>query len=375
MEIRKLSVLLIEDDEEDYFITQSHLSEVEDFNYEVTWVNNCPDGIKQLEQNTFDICLLDYRLGEWTGLEFLATVKAFNQKTPIIFLTGQGDREIDVQAMEAGASDYLVKNNLDAYILERTIRHAIERKKYEIQLLDITEELTFALKEIKNSQQKLIDMENLKSVRELAGAVAHEFAQPLQALSNYLDLIKIGGNVEKYLPKSEKMVERIAELTQNLRNITSLSKKDYVDTQILDIKNASIINGNGNGNGKRKKVLVVDDEDVVLDTIVEMLQIKGIECDGTTNGYDALDYVKNNDYSLIISDVFMPKMSGPEFFNRVKETGNKSIFIFLTGFEITDDLTEVLSQADGLLNKPVSFDDFFKTLDKLNIYTEQAHKN
>jgi len=369
MDIRKLSILLIEDDEEDYFITKSHLSQVEGLSYEITWVNNCPDGIKQLEQNVFDVCLLDYRLGEWTGLEFLDTIKASELKTPIIFLTGQGDREIDVRAMEAGASDYLVKNNIDPYILERTIRYAIERKKYESQLLDITTDLSSALEEIKNNQKKLIDMENLKSVRELAGAVAHEFAQPLQALSNYLDLLKIGGNIEKYLPKSKDMVDRIAELTQNLRNITSLSKINYVDTQILDIKK-SINNGNGVGHIKSNKVLVVDDEDVVLETIVEMLQIRGIECDGTTNGYEALEYVKKNEYKMIISDVSMPEMSGPEFFNRVKATGNKSIFIFLTGYEVTDDLKDVIDRADGLLNKPVSFDEFFQKLDQLNISGE-----
>jgi CheY-like chemotaxis protein len=369
MEIRKLSILLIEDDEEDYFITKSHLSEVKDLQYEITWVNTCPDGKKQLEQNTFDVCLVDYRLGDWTGIEFLKTVNAFNQKTPFIFLTGQGDREIDVQAMEAGASDYLVKGNIDAYILERTIRHAIERKKYESQLLDITEELSSALKEIQDNQQKLIDMENLKSVRELAGAVAHEFAQPLQALSNYLELMKIGGKTDKYLSKSEQMVSRIAELTQNLRNITSLSKKDYVDTQILDLKKASVDNGNNNA----YKVLVVDDEDLILETILEMLQIRGIECDGTTNGHEALDFIKKNNYKLIISDVSMPKMSGPEFFRRVKEMGNKSIFIFLTGYEITDDVKDVIALADGLINKPVSFDDFFKTLDQLNIVANKVH--
>src|SRR5207244_2436622 len=50
-------------------------------------------------------------------------------KAPIILLTGQGEREIDVEAMKAGASDYLVKGRLDAGALERSIRYAIERKR------------------------------------------------------------------------------------------------------------------------------------------------------------------------------------------------------------------------------------------------------
>ncbi len=50
-------------------------------------------------------------------------------RAPIIMLTGQADHEIDLQAMQAGAADYLVKDELDAYRLERSIRYALERQR------------------------------------------------------------------------------------------------------------------------------------------------------------------------------------------------------------------------------------------------------
>jgi len=61
----------------------------------------------------------------------------------------------------------------------------------------------------------------------------------------------------------------------------------------------------------------------------------------------------------------MPTMSGPEFFNKVREMGNASTFIFLTGYEITEEVKKVIDMADGLLNKPVSFDSFFNKLDEI----------
>jgi len=361
MEEKKINILYIEDDVEDYYIIRDNLADVEGFNFKIEQATTCEKGMAMLSKNEHDVCLLDYRLGDCTGLDFLNHVNAFLQPTPIIFLTGQGDREIDVEAMKAGASDYISKQHIDGITLERTIRHAIERKKYEGQLLEVQDELTIAIMEIKDNQKKLIEMENLKSVRELAGAVAHEFAQPLQALTNYIGLIKHGGKINKYIERSEEMLGRIATLTENLRNITQLSKKDYVDTQILDINKLS----KEKSNGDSQKILIVDDESIILETLSEMFEIRGFQCTGVTTGKAALELLKKEYFDLIISDVNMPTMSGPEFFNKVREMGNASTFIFLTGYEITEEVKKVIDMADGLLNKPVSFDSFFNKLDEI----------
>ena len=71
------------------------------------------------------LCLLDYNLGARTGLDLLREVLARGCRTPIIMLTGNDDREVDVKAMEAGAADYLVKGQFGGPHLERSIRYAI----------------------------------------------------------------------------------------------------------------------------------------------------------------------------------------------------------------------------------------------------------
>jgi len=119
-------VLLVDDDEDDYIITRNLISEIRDRRYQLEWVDNYDAALAALHRHEHDICLLDYRLGSRTGLELLRESQPFNNGLPMILLTGQGDHEIDVEAMKFGAADYLVKSQLDADKLERAIRYAIE---------------------------------------------------------------------------------------------------------------------------------------------------------------------------------------------------------------------------------------------------------
>jgi PAS domain S-box-containing protein len=124
-----IRVLLVDDDEDDYLITRDLVSDVGERRHQLEWINNYHDGLAAIKRGEHDICLLDYRLGERTGLELLRELQSFKCLPPVILLTGQGDQEIDVEAMKAGAADYLVKSRLTADTLERSIRYAIERKR------------------------------------------------------------------------------------------------------------------------------------------------------------------------------------------------------------------------------------------------------
>src|SRR5215203_684250 len=120
-----LRVLLVEDDEDDYVIIRDLLSEMERF--ELEWVTDYEDALKAIKRAEHDVCLLDYRLGERSGLELLREASGRGYKAPIILLTGQGDREVDLEAMQAGAADYLIKGQIDTPLLERSIRYAFTR--------------------------------------------------------------------------------------------------------------------------------------------------------------------------------------------------------------------------------------------------------
>lgn len=128
------SIVLIEDDEDDYILTRDLLNEIGRDNFQLAWFASYDDALTNLPTTRADIYLVDYRLGQHNGLELLAEALFQGVHAPIILLTGQGNREIDLQAMQAGAADYLVKGEITSFLLERAIRYAIERRQAEQQL-------------------------------------------------------------------------------------------------------------------------------------------------------------------------------------------------------------------------------------------------
>ena len=132
----QIRVLLVDDDEDDYIITRDLLAEVEAIQYRLSWVSSYSEAIKSLEKGNYDVCLFDYNLDEHTGIELLHHAIERGCNVPIILLTGQGDRDIDLMAMNSGAADFIEKGQVGAKSLDRSIRYAIERKRNQVALLE-----------------------------------------------------------------------------------------------------------------------------------------------------------------------------------------------------------------------------------------------
>jgi diguanylate cyclase (GGDEF)-like protein len=122
-----LPILLVEDDEDDYVLTQAFLSEIKEFQAELTWAPTYAEGLEQLKGDNQDVILVDYHLGASDGLDFVREAQTLGCTAPIIILTGQGDRDVDLAAMRAGAVDYLEKDQITVPLLERSLRYAVQR--------------------------------------------------------------------------------------------------------------------------------------------------------------------------------------------------------------------------------------------------------
>ena len=119
-----IRLLVIDDDEEDYMIVRAVLDEIESVQFDPAWAATMNEAISLLIDEPFDLCLLDYSLGNTTGIDVLRRMRSEGIATPTIFLTGHDDPAIDHQAMEEGAADFLSKADINARILERKIRYA-----------------------------------------------------------------------------------------------------------------------------------------------------------------------------------------------------------------------------------------------------------
>ncbi|MHC1728249.1 MAG: response regulator [Syntrophobacteraceae bacterium] len=168
MQNQPLTVLLIDDDEDYYALVHSLLCDLPAFSFELQWESSFEAAMEGLKQNHFDVCLLDYRLGGRNGLEFLEEAVRWGVSTPIIFLTGQGSFDLDIEAMRIGASGYLTKDQLSSAIIERSIRCAIEYAKKREELVRVRRVIQ-SLSECNNAVIRIKD--ELELVREICRIV------------------------------------------------------------------------------------------------------------------------------------------------------------------------------------------------------------
>lgn len=126
MKNETIKVLLIDDDEEDYILTRELLSDVKVGKYALDWASSYEEGLRVVGRKEHQVCLVDYRLGERSGVQLIREAWAARLTTPMILLTGHGNHDVDIEAMQAGATDYLVKDQTPMALLERTIRYAVE---------------------------------------------------------------------------------------------------------------------------------------------------------------------------------------------------------------------------------------------------------
>ena len=163
MESLCLKVLLVEDDEDDYILTRDLLAEISGQGFKLDWVETYEAGLDGIRIDQHDVYLVDYRLGKDSGLQLLREAITYGCQAPIILLTGLGDHKVDIEAMKAGAADYLVKGQFDAHLLERSIRHSILRKRTE---RDLHQQLTriSLLNQITHAISERQDLESLLNV-------------------------------------------------------------------------------------------------------------------------------------------------------------------------------------------------------------------
>lgn len=126
---QKVRVLLIDDDEDDLLLARDYLEEAAGQPFEISSCDNFEEGLAKVLNGEADVYLIDYRLGGKTGIDLLREVKDRGAERAIIVLTGLTDNDVDIQAMEMGAFDYLVKGQFGSRELIRSIRYAIERRK------------------------------------------------------------------------------------------------------------------------------------------------------------------------------------------------------------------------------------------------------
>ena len=213
----EVKVLLIEDDEDDYILLGSLLEKTPSAQYMVTWTQTYDDGLRELKNGDYDVCLLDYHLGPRDGLEILSTLEESHERPPIIILTGQGDYKVDLKAMRCGAADYLVKGQINAHTLERAIRYAMERKKSQ-------DALSESERQLKRLSSVLLSVQENER-RKLADELHDELLQLLTAIKLKIEAVMArmdpnespAKDLDALIPNIQSAVEQVRNMYTELR--------------------------------------------------------------------------------------------------------------------------------------------------------------
>ncbi|MCB9555327.1 MAG: diguanylate cyclase response regulator [Deltaproteobacteria bacterium] len=217
VQVPSIDVLLIDDDPDDYVITRDLLLNARQLNLE--WIDSAERAINEMATNRHQVYLLDFHLGALDGLTVWEQATASGCQGAVIFLTGEGGRDIDLVVMDRGAHDYIAKEEVTAERLERAIRYAYrsQRRTQELQSLASSDTLTGLLNQAGFRQQAslalarsirnktsgallFIDLDGFKPINDTVGHQAGDevlrvVAQRLRETVRHTDVIgRVGGD-------------------------------------------------------------------------------------------------------------------------------------------------------------------------------------
>jgi PAS domain S-box-containing protein len=130
----RVRLLLIDDVEDDYLLIRDLLATIEGMSHTLDWVDSYDAARAAIARRAHDVYLVDYRFGAENGLDLVREIAGGIAPLPIILVTGHGDRRVDIEAMEAGATGYLVKGEITPAALERAVRYALRHTRANVAL-------------------------------------------------------------------------------------------------------------------------------------------------------------------------------------------------------------------------------------------------
>ncbi|MEO1287697.1 MAG: PAS domain S-box protein [Chloroflexota bacterium] len=130
MMLQDVRILLIDDIQTQFYLVEGLLLQAIGSRFTLDWVTTPQASLEMLNEHDYDVILLDYDLGQYTAVDFLKLFAEHDFTIPVIVLTSHNRMDVDLAVMHAGATDFISKTQLNAEILERTVRYTLERARY-----------------------------------------------------------------------------------------------------------------------------------------------------------------------------------------------------------------------------------------------------
>ncbi|MHC4104262.1 MAG: PAS domain-containing hybrid sensor histidine kinase/response regulator [Planctomycetota bacterium] len=225
MDSEKIDILMVDDDPGAYRLVKLILAEsAKPVEFIVESAGTLTEGLDVLAGRSFDLVMLDLGLPDSNGIQTVEKLYQAYPHIPIVVLTGLADEEAGIQAIQKGASDYLVKGKFFRDMLVRTIRYSLERKEFE-QLSRQSEERLKAI------------MDNIQTGIILVDAETHTIVDANPAAVQMIGVAKdniVGSVCNDYVCPGRNGQCPITDLKKDVDNAEhELVKADGVKVPIL----------------------------------------------------------------------------------------------------------------------------------------------
>lgn len=231
MEIsNKLKILIAEDNPVDLKLLEGMLRDIVSTIETFDVVESVETVLALISEKSYDLLILDLNLLDSGGIETVKDIVTTMPDLPIVVNTSEDDESSGIRAVKAGAEDFLVKGKYTPYILQKTLFHAIERKRIEVELKN-------AYRKLQETQEQLIEAEKMKLIGGLAAGIAHEVKNPLSTITYAVTYLKehVKTDNENY----DEVIENIKESTMRADSII-MDLLDFAKIDNVQKKNVSI---------------------------------------------------------------------------------------------------------------------------------------